>query len=220
MIRKRSLMRRTAAVAAAGAAALVLAACGGSGDDGGSAGHGGHAATASPSAPASSSASASASQGQHNAADVAFAKGMIPHHRQAVEMADLAPDRARSAEVKKLAADIKKAQDPEIRTLSGWLTSWGEDVPAEGAMDHSTHDMDDMGGMMTAEEMTELENASGTAFDTAFTEMMIKHHEGAVDMAKTEQADGAHGPAKKMAGEIIDSQSAEIEQMNALLGKG
>lgn len=218
MIRKRSLMRRTAVVAAAGAAALVLAACGGSGGDGGSAGHGGHAATASSSAPSSPSASASASaaQGQHNAADVAFAKGMIPHHRQAVEMADLAPGRARSAEVKKLAADIKKAQDPEIRTLSGWLTSWGEDVPAEGAMDHSAHGT---GGMMTAEEMTGLENASGTAFDTAFTELMIKHHEGAVEMARTEQADGAHGPAKKMAGEIIDSQSAEIEQMNALLGK-
>ncbi|CAM5537888.1 hypothetical protein STENM36S_04828 [Streptomyces tendae] len=94
MIRKRSLVRRTAAVTAAGAAALVLAACGGNGDDDGSAGHGGHAATASSSAPASASASASASQGQHNAADVAFATGMIPHHRQAVEMADLAPDRA------------------------------------------------------------------------------------------------------------------------------
>ncbi|MEV7204171.1 MULTISPECIES: DUF305 domain-containing protein [unclassified Streptomyces] len=215
MNRKRSLVRRTAAVAAAGAAALVLAACGGSGDGDGPAGHNGHDATAAPSATAS--ASASASQGQHNAADVAFAKGMIPHHRQAVEMAGLAPDRAQSAEVKKLAADIEKAQDPEIRTLSGWLTSWGEDVPAEGAMDHSMHDM---GGMMTAEEMTELENASGKAFDTAFMEMMIKHHEGAVEMAKTEQADGAYGPATKMAGEIISSQSAEIEQMNGLLGKG
>ncbi|QUW92904.1 DUF305 domain-containing protein [Streptomyces sp. V17-9] len=215
MNRKRSLVRRTAAVAAAGTAALVLAACGGSGDGDGPAGHNGHDATAAPSATAS--ASASASQGQHNAADVAFAKGMIPHHRQAVEMAGLAPDRAQSAEVKKLAADIEKAQDPEIRTLSGWLTSWGEEVPAEGAMDHSMHDM---GGMMTAEEMTELENASGKAFDTAFMEMMIKHHEGAVEMAKTEQADGAYGPATKMAGEIISSQSAEIEQMNGLLGKG
>ncbi|HLU74720.1 DUF305 domain-containing protein [Streptomyces sp. NPDC059515] len=211
MIRKRSLVRRTAAVAAAGAAALVLAACGGNDADGSSAaGHGDHNATAS------SSASAPASQGQHNAADAAFAKGMIPHHRQAVEMADLAPGRAQSAEVKKLAADIKKAQDPEIKTLSGWLTSWGEEVPAEGAMDHSMHGMD---GMMTAEEMTELENASGKAFDTAFMEMMIKHHEGAVEMAKTEQADGAYAPAKKMAEEIIASQSAEIEQMNELLGK-
>ncbi|NEA87114.1 DUF305 domain-containing protein [Streptomyces sp. SID9913] len=209
MIRKRSLVRRTTAVAAACATALVLAACGGNGDDTGSAGHGGHNATASPSAPAS--------QGQHNAADVAFAKGMIPHHRQAVEMADLAPGRAQSPEVKKLAADIKKAQDPEIRTLSGWLTSWGEEVPAEGAMDHSMHG--GMEGMMTEEEMAELKDASGKAFDTAFMEMMIKHHEGAVEMAKTEQADGAYTPAKKMAVDIIASQSAEIEQMNELLGK-
>ncbi|MFJ8190112.1 DUF305 domain-containing protein [Streptomyces sp. NPDC096094] len=212
MTRKRSLVRRGAAVAAAGAAALVLAACGGDGDS--PAGHGDHNAPASSSAPAS--ASAPASQGQRNAADVAFAKGMIPHHRQAVEMAGLAPDRARSAEVKKLAADIKKAQDPEIRTLSGWLTSWGEEVPAEGAMDHSAHGM---GGMMTAGEMTELEDASGKAFDTAFLEMMIRHHEGAVQMAKTEQADGAYNPATKMAAEIITSQSAEIEQMTRLLGE-
>ncbi|MGA5184798.1 DUF305 domain-containing protein [Streptomyces pseudogriseolus] len=212
MICKRSLVRRTAAVTVAGAAAFVLAACGGNGDDTGSAGHGGHN---SSTASASASAPASASQGQHNVADVAFAKGMIPHHRQAVQMADLAPGRAQSAEVKKLAADIKKAQDPEIKTLSGWLTSWGEEVPAEGAMDHSMHGS---GGMMTAEEMTELENASGKAFDTAFMEMMIKHHEGAVEMAKTEQADGAYAPAKKMAGQIITSQSAEIERMNKLLG--
>ncbi|MGV9695076.1 DUF305 domain-containing protein [Streptomyces sp. NPDC003470] len=217
MIRTRSLVRRCAAVAAAGAATLVLAACGGAGDDGTPAGHGGHNA-ASPSAPSS----ASAPQGRHNAADVAFAKGMIPHHRQAVEMAGLAPDRARSAEVKQLAEDIRKAQDPEIRTLSGWLVSWGEEVPAEGAMDHSMHGMDGMdgmGGMMTAQDMTGLENASGKAFDTAFLEMMVEHHEGAVEMARTEQADGAHGPARAMAGEIITSQSAEIERMNSLLGK-
>ncbi|MER8225861.1 DUF305 domain-containing protein [Streptomyces sp. NPDC094143] len=212
MIRKRSLVRRTAAVAAAGAAALVLAACGGGGDS--TAGHGGHDSSATTSV--SASAPASASQGKHNAADVAFAKGMIPHHRQAVEMADLAPGRAQSAEVKKLAADIKKAQDPEIKTLSGWLTTWGEEVPAEGAMDHSMHGS---GGMMTEQEMAELKKASGKAFDTAFMEMMIKHHEGAVEMPKTEQADGAYAPAKKMAGQIIASQSAEIEQMNKLLGK-
>ncbi|MCX5417644.1 DUF305 domain-containing protein [Streptomyces sp. NBC_00059] len=207
MTSKRSLVRRTAAVAASAAAALVLAACGGNGDS--SAGHDGHSKE-------SPSASASASQGQQNAADVAFAKGMIPHHRQAVEMADLAPSRAGSAEVKTLAEQIKKAQDPEIKTLSGWLTSWGEEVPAEGAMDHSEHGMS---GMMTAEDMDKLKDSSGKAFDTAFMEMMIKHHEGAVSMAETEKADGSYEPAKKMAEAIITSQTAEITQMNELLGK-
>ncbi|MFF8261322.1 DUF305 domain-containing protein [Streptomyces virginiae] len=207
MSTKRSLIRRATAVAAAATAALVLAACGGNGNDSGSA-HNGHN-TASP------SASAPAQQGDHNTADTAFAKGMIPHHRQAIEMADLAATRAESAEVKKLADEIKKAQDPEIKTLTGWLTSWGEQVPAEGA-GHGGHDMS---GMMTAEEMKQLESSSGKAFDTAFLTMMVKHHEGAVAMAKTEQAEGAYQPAKDMAQAIITSQSAEIARMNTLLGK-
>ncbi|MEU7102367.1 DUF305 domain-containing protein [Streptomyces longwoodensis] len=215
MIRTRSPFRRTTVLAAASAAALVLAACGGHGDTGdtgdSSAAHGGH-----PSDTASPAASAAASPGQHNADDVAFAEGMVPHHRQAVEMADLAPGRARSAEVKKLAADIKKAQDPEIEKLSGWLTSWGEDVPAAGAMDHSLHG-GASGGMMTLQEMDQLEKASGKAFDTAFLEMMIKHHDGAVAMARTEKAEGASPDAKAMADAIVTSQSAEIAQMNELL---
>ncbi len=207
MTAHRSLIRRAAAVAAAATAAVVLTACGGG--NGSSAGHDGHK-TSSPSAPAS------AGQGEHNAADVAFAKGMIPHHRQAVEMADLAQTRTESAEVKKLAAEIKKAQDPEIGTLSGWLTSWGEEVPEEGrGAGHGGHSMS---GMMTPEEMDELEKASGAAFDTAFLEMMVKHHEGAVEMAKTERSDGAYKPAKDMAGDIVTSQSAEITRMNELLG--
>ncbi|MBT2530472.1 DUF305 domain-containing protein [Streptomyces sp. ISL-99] len=209
MTAHRSLVRRAAAVAAAATAAVVLAACGGGNDS--SAGHDGHDKTSSP------SASASAKEGTQNTADVAFAKGMIPHHRQAVEMAELAETRAASAEVKKLAAEIKKAQDPEIKTLSGWLTSWGEEVPKEDASgEHAGHSMS---GMMTPEEMDKLEKSSGKAFDTAFLEMMVKHHEGAVAMAKTEQSDGAYKPAKDMAGTIIASQSAEIERMNKLLGK-
>lgn len=209
MTERRSLIRRAAAVAATATAAVALAACG-SGDDS-SSGHGGHDKTSSP------TASASAQQGEQNAADVTFAKGMIPHHRQAVEMANLATTRAESAEVKKLAGEIKKAQDPEIKTLSGWLTSWGEEVPKEGeSAEHGGHSMS---GMMTPEEMDMMAKSSGKAFDTAFLEMMIKHHEGAIEMAKTEQSDGAYKPAKDMAGDIIASQSAEITRMNKLLGK-
>ena len=69
--------------------------------------------------------------GGHNEADVTFALDMIPHHQQAIEMADLAESRAESQEVKDLATDIEAAQGPEIETLTGWLESWGEDVPDE-----------------------------------------------------------------------------------------
>ncbi|MFJ9212082.1 DUF305 domain-containing protein [Streptomyces sp. NPDC102264] len=199
---------RTAATAAAvTAAALTLAACGG--DNG------------SPSSSASTSASASASAAAgsaHNTADVSFATDMIPHHQQAVEMADLAATRASSAEVKKLAAEIKKAQAPEIRTLSGWLTSWGAQVPTQGSADHSAagHSMP---GMMAEGDMSTLEKASGPAFDTAFLKLMVKHHEGAVEMARTEKSAGADPSAKEMADAIITSQSAEITRMNNLLDK-
>ena len=73
-----------------------------------------------------------------NATDVQFATDMIPHHRQAVDMAALADTHASSAEVKALAAKIRKAQEPEIATMSGWLTAWGEPVPTPGAMHHDS----------------------------------------------------------------------------------
>ncbi|WP_455359738.1 DUF305 domain-containing protein [Streptomyces sp. SYSU K21746] len=206
MTAHRSLIRRAAAAAAAATFAVVLTACGGANDS--SAGHHGSGSASAPEGER---------QGEQNAADVAFATGMIPHHRQAVEMAGLAETRALSAEVRKLAGEIKKAQDPEIKTLSGWLTSWGEEVPAEDeGGQHAGHSTS---GMMTPEEMDTLEKSSGKVFDTAFLELMVKHHQGAVEMAKTEQTDGAYRPAKDMAGDIVTSQSAEIERMNRLLGK-
>ncbi|MFD3540124.1 DUF305 domain-containing protein [Streptomyces sp. NPDC058662] len=215
---RRSPARRAAAAVAAAATSFVLAACGADGSGAAGAAHDGHTATTpSASAQAATPTATPTARGQHNAADVAFAQGMIPHHRQAVEMAALAPTRAGSAEVKKLADEIQKAQDPEIRTLSAWLTSWGQQVPAEGGGDHSGHG--GAGGMMTAAEMDALSKASGKAFDTAFLELMVKHHEGAVEMAKQEKAAGAFPGATTMADAIITSQSAEIDRMNGLLGK-
>ncbi|WP_326594932.1 DUF305 domain-containing protein [Streptomyces sp. NBC_01803] len=202
---------RLATAAGAVTIALALTACGSDG--------GGHDEDSS--APSGSSTTP-AEDGEQNAADISFAQGMIPHHQQAVEMADLALDQTTSDEVRTLAEQIRAAQAPEIETLSGWLAAWGEAIPEEG-MDHSDHDMGgdmDMDGMMSAEDMTELENASGTAFDTAFLEMMIEHHRGAVEMAETEQADGSYRPALDMAEDIISSQTAEIGAMNELLGEG
>ena len=157
--------------------------------------------------------------GGHNEADVTFALDMIPHHQQAIEMADLAESRAESQEVKALATDIEAAQGPEIETLTGWLESWGEDVPDEGmsGMDHGDMSSDDMGGMMTEDEMADLESASGAEFDQMFLTMMIEHHEGAIEMAKTEQSEGEFPEAVDMAKEIETTQAEEIQTMQDLL---
>ena len=157
--------------------------------------------------------------GGHNDADVTFAQEMIPHHQQAIEMADLAESRAESQEVKDLAADIEAAQGPEIETMTGWLESWGEDVPDDGmsGMDHGDMSSDDMGGMMTADEMADLDTASGAEFDQMFLTMMIEHHEGAIEMAKTEQSEGEFPEAVDMAKEIQTTQAEEIQTMQDLL---
>lgn len=213
MTAHRKLIRRTALAVTAGAAALVLAACGGNG--------GGHD-MGSMNSDSSPSATASVKAGDHNEQDVSFAKEMIQHHRQAVEMADLAADRASSQEVKDIATKIKGAQDPEIKTMSGWLSSWGEEVPADmsGMEGHDMGDMSsDMPGMMSSEDMDKLKKASGAEFDKMFLEMMVKHHEGAVEMAETQKAKGKYGPAMKLADDVIKAQTAEIEEMNKILGK-
>ncbi|MET8975879.1 DUF305 domain-containing protein [Streptomyces sp. NPDC004539] len=203
---------RPAQIAVAAVAALLLAACGGGGDDKASSG-------ANSAATPSASASRGASESAHNAQDVTFAQGMIPHHRQAVEMAALAADRASSAQVKALAGRIQQAQDPEIETMSGWLKAWGEDVPAEKA-DHSEHaGMTGMAGMMDDAAMKELESASGAKFDTRFMEMMIEHHEGAIEMAETEKAKGSYAPALALSDAIVTAQQAEIAEMKGFLGK-
>ncbi|GAA0503560.1 DUF305 domain-containing protein [Saccharopolyspora thermophila] len=188
------------AVVGAAAAAAVLAGCSG-GDMPPMPGHGAPTTAAQPGAEAA------------NAADVAFAQGMIPHHQQAIDMSRLAPERAQSQQVKDLARQIEAAQGPEIHTLSGWLRDWGAPEP-HGGMDHGG-----MGGMMSADEMAQLQAARGTEFDRLFLTMMIRHHEGAVAMARTELAEGRFPAAKQMAQQIIDAQQAEIATMKGLLAQ-
>ncbi len=204
----KNLIRRTALVAVASAASLVLAACG----------SGRHLRRARrPQLVALGVLVRSGLPGAAQRGRRRVRQGDDPPPPSGRGDGRLRATRAESAEVKKLADEIKKAQDPEVKTLSGWLTSWGEQVLAEGAMDHSMHAAD--GGMMTPEEMDNLKKAAGKAFDTAFMQLMIKHHEGAVAMAKTEKADGAFPEAKTMADAIITSQTAEVTRMNDLLGK-
>lgn len=177
-----------------------------------------------------SSSSAEVSTTEHNDADVTFATDMIQHHAQALSMVDLTLNRPLDPEVQTLAENIRDAQGPEIETMADWLTSWGEDVPAT-VRDHvnSDHDMGDMGdsmddtggdmpGMMSADDMDALKNASNGEFQAMWLQMMIEHHEGAVEMAQTEQADGQYKDAVDLATHIIDAQKKEIETMKGLLG--
>ncbi|MFI6924347.1 DUF305 domain-containing protein [Nonomuraea spiralis] len=188
----------------AGGALALLTACGGNG-----------AATTADAEPAATTAATSAAaqpSPSFNDADVMFAQMMIPHHEQAVEMAELAPGRAGDAEIKELAAKIKAAQDPEIQTMKGWLAEWGKPAPSEG-MGH------EMPGIMSAEDMKKLEGAKGKSFDKLFAEQMIAHHKGAIDMARTEQASGSNPQAKELAKVIETAQQAEVAQMQGILDR-
>lgn len=192
----------TGALAAA-AAALILAGCAGGTESG----------------PAPAPAQQGANQ-QHNQADVAFAQGMIPHHAQAIQMAQLAEDRAQSEEVKTLARGIVGEQRSEIETMRAWLEQWGAQIPPTDmpGMDHGgMGGMRGMQGMMTPQQMQQLQQASGPAFDRMFLEMMIEHHRGAVAMAETEIRDGQYPPAEQLAQRIVTDQQAEIQRMQELL---
>src|SRR3546814_19821968 len=102
---------------------------------------------------------------------------MIPHHQQAVEMAQLAADRAERQEVKDLAARVEAAQAPEIARLEGWLGEWGEDLPMEGMdMDHGQDGM----GMMSDKDMSMLASDRGAEFDRQFLEVVVGKPPGGV----------------------------------------
>jgi uncharacterized protein (DUF305 family) len=168
-----------------------------------------------------------------NDADVDFATAMIPHHAQALAMVDLTRGRKLSPQVQQLTEHIQAAQGPEIEKMVDWLTAWDQPVP-ETMRDHANaedsdgggHDMGDMDddqtdsdmpGMMTDDQLADLEAAQGQAFEDMWLEMMIEHHEGAIEMAKDEQTDGVFQPAISLAESIEGSQRAEIDHMRELL---
>ena len=213
----RPALRRSlvATVATLAVLAPSLAACGGS--EGSS--HGSHSSDPG--------ATRTASNGDvYNEADVEFATKMIPHHAQAIEMVTLTVGRDLDPEVQAVADRIRSAQAPEVEQMTDWLTAWGEEVPAT-SLDHANahgdgheglDDAHDMPGMMTADEMAELEAADDAEFEDLFLELMVAHHEGAIEMAQAEQENGEFADAVGLAEEIESSQEAEIEELKALMG--
>ena len=155
-----------------------------------------------------------------NDADVAFAQLMIPHHRQAVEMAVLAESRAQDPEVKRLAAAIKSAQQPEIDTMTGWLRAWRQPTmppTSVGTAGHGGHGA--ASGMMTPEDMERLADADGSEFDRMFVDMMIFHHIGAIQMAQDETTNGLSRNAIDLAKAIIRTQTDEVTTLQRILAR-
>jgi uncharacterized protein (DUF305 family) len=145
-----------------------------------------------------------------NTADVSFARMMIEHHTQALEMTELAPDRAESTKIKKLAERIAAAQKPEIEGMKGWLKTHGQKETG-GGHDHAT-----MPGMATEGQLSNLRKAKGKAFDQLFITLMITHHEGAVTMATEVKAQGNNVQIEEMADDTVAQQTSEINRMRDL----
>ena len=155
-------------------------------------------------------------------ADAQFMSSMIGHHAQAIEMSRLAPARAADPAVLRLAERIINAQEDEIAAMQLWLRDRGQPVPEAGSAAH--HHGGDHGammpGMLTPEQMAQLERARGAEFDRLFLTLMIQHHRGATAMVR--QLFGSYGAAQdesvfKFASDVNVDQATEIERMRRML---
>ena len=161
------------------------------------------------------SAGSSAGNTAFNDANVEFLQGMVPHHSQAVEMAEMVPDRSDRPELNELADNIISSQNEEIEQMNSLLSDAGSE-PVEGGMDHGDMAEDDMAmtGMMDDQQMQDLESSDGQDFEVMFLDMMSAHHQGAIEAAEQVLDGGENPDVADLADEIIQAQQSEIEQMN------
>ncbi|MET9802022.1 DUF305 domain-containing protein [Streptomyces sp. NPDC006368] len=145
-----------------------------------------------------------------NTADFTYAQMMIVHHGQALTMTALAPAQAESEQVKRVAARIAAAQQPEIDAMKGWLKNNGGPRPQSG------HDHGSMPGMASEAQLDRLRAARGKAFDELFLKLMVTHHQGAVTMATEVLSEGNNVLMEEMANDVIAQQTAEINRMRSM----
>ena len=160
--------------------------------------------------------------------DAGFSRDMAVHHRQGVEMANLAPERSSDPEVRQLAFDISATQTNQAGRMEGWLSLWGLSRSGGDHMawmggghdDHSGHEAADgavMPGMATEAELAQLRSLSGPAFDVEFLRLMTRHHQGGFDMAEYAAENGDVTAVRTLARSIADTQSAEVRTMVGML---
>ena len=223
MTMKGSTMKRTLVLSTlAVASTLALAACGEATESGNTDATTSATSTATTTPETTSATTATTEadgeiSADHNDADIMFAQMMIPHHQQAVEMSEmLLAKEGIPAQVAEFAQGVIDAQGPEIDRMNAMLEAWGQQpVTDSGGMDHG--EMGGMSGMMSQEDMTALEEAQGTEAARLYLEQMTAHHEGAVDMARDEVADGQNPHAITLAEQVINDQEVEIAQMQQML---
>jgi uncharacterized protein (DUF305 family) len=153
----------------------------------------------------------------YTVADVEFMQGMIAHHAQAIYMSRMAEAHGASPRLLKLANKIDQSQVAEIRIMQGWLLR-----NAQVAPDTSSWRTMMMKGMLTEDQLKELDAAKGVAFDNAFLTLMIQHHEGALQMVKdlfaTPRA-GQEVDVNVFANDVVTVQTAEIGAMRQMLSQ-
>ena len=152
-------------------------------------------------------AASTQSDSEYSADDIAFAEMMIPHHEQAIEMSEIALTNTTNPDVLQLAQEIKDAQSPEIELMMSWT--------GVKASTHAGHMMD---GMLSQDELAELGEAKDKKFDILFLKGMIRHHEGAIEMAQ-DVADSGNKEVADLSASIITAQESEISKMSELLTK-
>lgn len=153
----------------------------------------------------------SAGADSFNDADAEFLQGMVPHHRQAVEMAEMVAERSDRPELNELADNIISSQTEEIDQMNTLLSDAGAEPAESGGMDHGGSSMS---GMMSDEDMQQMMSSEGEAFELMFLESMTAHHRGAIEAAEMVLADGENADVAGLADQIIAAQRGEIEQMD------
>jgi uncharacterized protein (DUF305 family) len=158
----------------------------------------------------------------NNSPEAGFARDMMVHHAQAVQMAEIVRDRTESEEIRALAKEIALNQRAEIGHMQGWLAAWGlpgtSDEPAMSWMGHPTEG--NMPGMATPEELNRLMEAPPDQADTLFLLLMIPHHRGAVPMAEAVLDRTDRSEVRQLAEFMAASQRQEIELMRGMLRGG
>ncbi|MHA6800623.1 DUF305 domain-containing protein [Bounagaea algeriensis] len=160
------------------------------------------------------------------AEEIGYLRGMIPHHRQALEMTALAREHASNERVRTMAERIDRVQRPEIGMMRAWLSNHGVepggghghagDQTGDQAGGHDQGASERMPGMASSRQMEQLAQARGGEFDRMFLRLMIRHHEGALVMAKAYLEEGKVEQIKAMAQDVLTTQTGEIAKMHEI----